>query len=39
MDIETYEQIWDSIVSPLRFEKRESFADDLCALTLYVHSA
>lgn len=34
-----YEQIWGSMVGPLGFEKRESFADDLSALTLYVHSA
>ncbi|WP_349256794.1 hypothetical protein [Nostoc sp.] len=29
MDIETHEQIWESTPSPLRFEKRESFADEL----------
>jgi len=29
MDIETHEQIWESTPSPLRFEKREIFADEL----------
>lgn len=29
MDINTHEQIWGSTTGPLRFEKRESFADQL----------
>ncbi|MCC5647292.1 chromophore lyase CpcT/CpeT [Nostoc sp. CHAB 5824] len=33
MHIETYEQIWESTTGPLRFEKRESFADELCAVS------
>ncbi|WP_375505677.1 hypothetical protein [uncultured Nostoc sp.] len=34
MDIETYKQIWGSTSGPLRFEKWESFADDLCAVSV-----
>ncbi|MBC1237923.1 chromophore lyase CpcT/CpeT [Nostoc sp. 2RC] len=33
MDIETHEQIWGSTAGPLRFEKRESFADELNAVS------
>ncbi|WP_225912662.1 CpcT/CpeT family chromophore lyase [Nostoc flagelliforme] len=33
MDIETHEQIWRPTSGPLRFEKRENFADDLCAVS------
>lgn len=29
MDINTHEQIWGSSAGPLKFEKRESFADEL----------
>jgi CpeT protein len=32
MDIETHKQIWGSTAGPLRFEKRESFADELLAV-------
>jgi CpeT protein len=33
MDIETHKQIWGSTAGPLQFEKRESFADELCAVS------
>ncbi|WP_392532848.1 chromophore lyase CpcT/CpeT [Nostoc sp. C117] len=33
MDIETHEQIWGSTAGPLRFEKRESFAEELYAVS------
>jgi CpeT protein len=33
MDIETNEQIWGSSAGPLRFEKRESFANELSAVS------
>ena len=29
MDIETHEQVWGSALGPLRFEKRESFANEI----------
>jgi len=33
MDIETHEQIWGPTSGRSRFEKREIFADDLCAVS------
>lgn len=34
MDVNTGEQVWGSTAGPLRFEKRESFADEVpCAIT------
>ncbi|MFN6538923.1 MAG: chromophore lyase CpcT/CpeT [Nostoc sp. EkiNYC01] len=33
IDIETHQQIWGSTAGPLRFEKRESFADELNAVS------
>ncbi|MEH2437521.1 MAG: hypothetical protein V7K25_25385 [Nostoc sp.] len=33
MDIETHKQIWGPASGTLRFEKRESFADDSCAVS------
>ncbi len=33
MDIETHEQLWGSTAGPLRFEKRESFADEVPAMS------
>ncbi|MBD6620381.1 chorismate-binding protein [Komarekiella sp. 'clone 1'] len=33
MDVETHEQIWGSKAGPLRFEKQESFADELDAVS------
>ncbi|MFN6516594.1 MAG: chromophore lyase CpcT/CpeT [Nostoc sp. CreGUA01] len=33
MDIQTHEQIWGSTAGPLRFEKRENFANELNAVS------
>jgi CpeT protein len=34
MDIETHEQIWGSTAGPLRFEKRQSFADEVAEISV-----
>jgi CpeT protein len=34
MDIETNEQIWGSTAGPLRFEKKQSFADEVAEISL-----